>query len=94
MKVKHWAGYGTLEARTIRRYPSTIVIEVSGNHEQGLEPRYFTNYDWMRWLGKRFRIDDGKDWLISTQTFWDEEDSKEKMIVQFIEKRSAERWIR
>lgn len=56
MKVKHWAGYGTLNAKALRKGPDYKTIELSGNHEQGLIPRYWNIDDWVRWLGKRFGI--------------------------------------
>ena len=60
MKIKHWAGYGCVEGKTNyrRKYSDgeTVTVELWGNHEYGLEPRYFDNRDWERWLGKRFRM--------------------------------------
>lgn len=57
MRVKHWAGYGCVEAKKLNDYGTHVKVLVTGNHEMGLEPRYFDNRDWERWLGKRFHID-------------------------------------
>ena len=56
MKVKHWAGYGCVNAKKMIDYGDSVDVIVTGDHEQGLEPRYFNNRDWDRWLGKRFHI--------------------------------------
>ena len=82
MKVKHWAGYGCVEARCTVRAPHVVVVEVTGDHEQGLEPRYFTNADWMRWLGRRFNVGDKLD-VVEVQSRWDFVDKKDHMKVMF-----------
>ncbi len=59
MKIKHWQGYGTVEAKRLRTTNNrafgtkTVVIEVRGNHEWGLER--FDTYDVLRWLGRFLR---------------------------------------
>ena len=80
MKVKHWAGYGSVEARCLRRSPREVVIELCGNHERGLDPMYFTTYDWYRWLGKRFHIGEFK--RVETRCIWNGD--TEAMQVRFI----------
>ena len=52
MKIKHWQGYGTVEARKMQNKSCTLHIRVSGNHEWGL--RRDDMYDLFGWLIKRF----------------------------------------
>jgi len=55
MKVKHFAGYGSVEAKKIGQRKEgelkTVVVRVRGNHERGL--LCFDRYDFVRWLGKK-----------------------------------------
>lgn len=59
MKIKHWQGYGNLEAKKLlvvrdkMGETKTIKIEVIGNHEYGLN-RSNDKYDVFNWLLKRF----------------------------------------
>ena len=65
MKIKHFAGYGTVNAKKIGAKNEgtniygepmkVVVIEVSGNHEWGLERD--DTYDIYNWLVKRFAKD-------------------------------------
>ena len=52
MKIKHWQGYGSIEAKKIKKQTkggvTDIVIKLSGNHECGLERK--DDYDIARWL--------------------------------------------
>lgn len=52
MKIKHWQGYGTVNAKKISDKNNRLVIEVSGNHEWGLYRN--DDYDIYNWLVKRF----------------------------------------
>lgn len=56
MKIKHWQGYGAVNAQKIRKSVgkgiTTLVVRVTGNHECGL--RRDDNYDLSNWLIKRF----------------------------------------
>lgn len=52
MKIKHFAGYGTVEAKKMPNNGATLHIRVSGNHEWGL--RRDDEYDLFNWLIKRF----------------------------------------
>ena len=56
MKIKHWQGYGCVNAKKIKkstkRGMTTLVVEVTGNHEWGL--RRDDMYDLKRWLVDRF----------------------------------------
>lgn len=79
MKVKHWSGYGCVEAKTVRRGGGQVAIEVWGNHERGLEPRYFDNRDWQRWLGKRFRVEVIHD--VKCRVWYDRNDVEHMAVV-------------
>lgn len=57
MKIKHWQGYGTVDATKISRTREplgriVLRVKVSGNHEWGLIRE--DAYDLMNWLLKRF----------------------------------------
>ena len=70
MKIKHWQGYGSVNAKVVKRTASTkegiktITIEVVGNHEYGLD-RHHDKYDVYNWLLKRFdkNVEDSRDIL-------------------------------
>lgn len=59
MRIKHWQGYGCVNAKVTRQSFNTwsnlreITIEVKGNHEYGLD-RSDDKYDVFNWLLKRF----------------------------------------
>ena len=57
MKIKHFAGYGTVNAEKIKMERAGngctfLHIRVTGNHEQGL--RRSDEHDLYNWLVKRF----------------------------------------
>lgn len=61
MKIKHFAGYGSVNATKVEKSTHTnmldeshtkLVVKVSGNHEWGLERD--DSYDLYNWLIKRF----------------------------------------
>ena len=56
MKIKHWQGYGCVEARKVKKSTrngiTNLVVEVVGNHEWGLERRDVYDLKW--WLVDRF----------------------------------------
>ena len=52
MKIKHWQGYGTVEAKKMPANGATLHIRVSGNHEWGL--RRDDEYDLFNWLIRKF----------------------------------------
>lgn len=56
MKIKHWQGYGTVNAEKVSKKTAggitTLVVRVSGNHEWGLIRD--DEYDLKTWLVKRF----------------------------------------
>ena len=52
MRIKHWAGYGCVNAQRMRPDGAKIHIRVSGNHECGLHLE--DDYDLFNWLVKRF----------------------------------------
>lgn len=75
MRVKHFAGYGCVEAKKIDKYVDnegyTIVrINVSGEHEWGLTP--YTDADTVRWLLPRFdkSAKDLYPWDVEVYTKW------------------------
>ena len=50
MRIKHFYGYGCVDAKTIKRVKrdgniEDRYVEVTGNHERGLSSTYMTNYD-------------------------------------------------
>lgn len=56
MKLKHYSGYGTINAYKLKKETkngiTNLVVEVVGNHEQGLERDDI--YTLKRWLIDRF----------------------------------------
>ena len=56
MKIKHWQGYGTVDAKKLGRktYAGLVqlTIKVTGDHEWGLVRD--DEYDLVNWLVKRF----------------------------------------
>lgn len=56
MKIKHFAGYGSIQARKVSQTTTggvtELVVEVKGNHERGLVRDDI--YDVRRWLFNRF----------------------------------------
>jgi hypothetical protein len=56
MKIKHWQGYGSVQAKKVSKKSigdkTKLVIEVKGNHEWGLIRHDI--YDVRRWLFEKF----------------------------------------
>lgn len=56
MRIKHWQGYGCVEAKKISKQTingiTTLHIKVKGNHECGIHRE--DRYDISNWLIKRF----------------------------------------
>lgn len=58
MRIKHWAGYGSVNATIVRSELNTAtneekyIIRVWGNHEMGLD-RSDDSYDVYNWLVKK-----------------------------------------
>lgn len=68
MKIKHWQGYGTVNAVKVNCDRGEVLhIKVTGDHEYGLERDDM--YDATRWLAKRFdksiTSDNERDWRLS-----------------------------
>ena len=59
MKIKHWQGYGTVEAIKVKDSSCDLHVKVTGNHEYGLERN--DTYDAFSWLVKRFKKNIGDD---------------------------------
>lgn len=53
-KIKHWQGYGAVDAKVISKKPDELVIQVSGNHEYGLDCGEYDTDRVYEWLVKRF----------------------------------------
>lgn len=62
MKIKHWQGYGCVNAVKIKDKTCTLHVRVTGNHECGI--RRDDEYDLYNWLVKRFdkSIPDSQMW--------------------------------
>lgn len=62
MKLKHWAGYGTVVAKRIPNASCTLHVHVEGDHERGL--RRDDEYDLFNWLVRRFdrTVTDYAEW--------------------------------
>lgn len=72
MKIKHWQGYGTVNATRIKDTGCTLHVRVSGNHECGLERD--DPFDLYWWLVKRFdkRVPDTyMDWYMEARRKYD-----------------------
>lgn len=52
MKLKHWQGYGTVNAVKVEKTKDSIVVKVEGDHEYGLVRDDV--YDAKKWLLERF----------------------------------------
>lgn len=52
MRIKHWQGYGTVNAKRISTTKEKIVIVVSGMHEYDLVMGTWDTYGMTKWLGK------------------------------------------
>lgn len=52
MRIKHWSGYGSVNAVRINDGTAKLHIRVSGNHERGLHRA--DPYDLYHWLVRRF----------------------------------------
>ena len=61
MKLKHWQGYGIVNAERIKDKSCELHVKVSGNHEWGVETRYDDHA--YNWLYKRFKR--------NAPTYWD-----------------------
>lgn len=54
MRIKHWAGYGCVNAKRINDGAAKLHVRVEGNHEFGLTRPKWDNYTVYNWLVKRF----------------------------------------
>ena len=52
MKIKHFMGYGSVNAKKVKLTEDTLVVHVWGVHECGVRRDDF--YDIFNWLVKRF----------------------------------------
>lgn len=67
MKIKHWAGYGCVNARKVNDGSCTLHIRVEGNHEQGVMLCNWQTYELYNWLVRRFdkKVQDASMWIHS-----------------------------
>ncbi len=82
MRIKHFAGYGSVNAKKISRKEKNglvnLQVQVRGNHEWGIERN--DKYDFVNWLGKRFdkELDDYRKILnFRTESYWDEKEHED-----------------
>ena len=63
MRIKHWQGYGNVEAKRIQDKNCTLHVRVTGNHEWGI--RRDDIYDLFNWLVLKFdkTIPDVTTWM-------------------------------
>ncbi len=54
MRIKHWQGYGFIQAENLGMRDNCIKIRVTGEHEYGLD-RSDDTYDCVNWLLHKFR---------------------------------------
>ena len=59
MKIKHWQGYGSVNAFKVKDNSCDLHIKVVGNHEWGIERD--DRYDAFNWLVKKFNKNIGDD---------------------------------
>lgn len=53
-KIKHWQGYGSVDAKLLKKTPNEMVVQVSGMHEYGLDCGVWNHDRVYEWLVKRF----------------------------------------
>ena len=93
MKIKHWQGYGCVNAKLTERkhnygsHDCEAKIEVRGNHEYGLD-RHNDKYDCFNWLLKRFdknaaQLDYGCISKIEYDEHWDSEKKEDVAVYTF-----------
>lgn len=54
MKIKHWTGYGCVNARKVNDGSCKLHVRVEGMHECGLERAAWDTSTLYNWLVKRF----------------------------------------
>lgn len=55
MRIKHWQGYGTINAFRIKDKRTSLHVQVRGNHEYGIECPTHLVFDWLvRKFDKKF----------------------------------------
>lgn len=72
--IKHWAGYGTVKAGTVKDGSCRLHVRVEGLHERGLvQEDPYTLYNW---IVKRFdrTVPDYLTWIRSRPLIYCEED--------------------
>lgn len=54
MRIKHWAGYGCVNARKINDGQAKLHVRVEGDHERGVKRDTWDTFLLYNWLVKRF----------------------------------------
>ena len=54
MKIKHWAGYGTVTAKKMPNDGATLHVRVRGDHECGIHRDEWDASGLYRWLVQKF----------------------------------------
>lgn len=54
MRIKHWSGYGLVNAKKINDGKATLHIRVEGDHEMGVKREPWDDSLLYSWLVKRF----------------------------------------
>jgi len=77
MRIKHWQGYGTVEAKRIPDKSCTLHIRVIGNHEYGINCGEWDEYRLYYWLIKRFdrKVAPYSEWRLTADRVHIEEGS-------------------
>ena len=67
MKIKHWAGYGCVNARKINDGAAKLHVRVEGDHERGVKRDIWDAPLLCNWLVKRFdkSVTDTAEWCRS-----------------------------
>lgn len=64
MRIKHWAGYGCVNARKINDGQAKLHVRVEGDHERGVKRDTWDAELLCNWLVKRFdkSVTDTTEW--------------------------------
>lgn len=67
MRIKHFAGYGSVSAKKLKKQAigntTTLIVKVTGNHEQGLTRPFFDPYLIYNWIVKKFDKRENIDYI-------------------------------
>ena len=78
MRIKHWAGYGTVTAKKMPPEGATLHIRVRGDHECGIHRDEWDTSGLCKWLVMKFdkNVTDVAEWcrnrpIIEVRDGWD-----------------------